>query len=224
VNSDGSFKDIIGTSAFTILNPGNSSILGLNITPGHPDDQSAYRSELAGLFAIVQIVNLLCSWANIVHGGCDGLSALNKAFNSWPLEPADPHFDMLSSLHSMLAESPLQWKTRHIEGHQDDNPQASLDFWAVQNIKMDNLAKICWMEHSSIAPFQYPITDEGFQVWLGNRKLSSSYSSGFFDHVHSKTILEWHSSHARFPAGYAHHINWDAGPPVTSSGSQTVGV
>jgi hypothetical protein len=112
--------------------------LGLNIVPGHPDNQSAYHIELAGLFAIVWIVNLLCSWANIVHGGievgCDGLSALNKAFDYWPLEPADPYFDMLSSLRTMIAESPLQWKTRHIEGHQDDNPQASLDFWAVQNI------------------------------------------------------------------------------------------
>jgi hypothetical protein len=110
----------------------------------------------------------------------------------------------------MMAESPLQWKTRHIEGHQDDNPQASLDFWAVQNIKVDNLAKIFWMEHSSTASVQYPISDEGFQVWLGNRKLSSSYSSVFFDHIHGKTILEWHSSHARFPACYARHINWEA--------------
>jgi hypothetical protein len=62
--SDGSFKVKFGTSAFTILDSGNSSILGLNIVPGHPDDQSAYHSELAGLFAIVRIVNLLCSWAN----------------------------------------------------------------------------------------------------------------------------------------------------------------
>jgi hypothetical protein len=106
--SDGSFKDKFGTSAFTILDSGDSSILGLNIVPVHPDNQSAYRSELAGLFAIVRIVNLLCSWANVVHGGievgCDGLSALNKAFDSWPLEPADPHFDMLSSLWTMIAE------------------------------------------------------------------------------------------------------------------------
>jgi hypothetical protein len=110
----------------------------------------------------------------------------------------------------MIAESPLQWKTRHIEGHQDDNPQASLDFWAVQNIKVDNLTRICWMEHSSTAPVQYPISGKGFQVWLGNRKLSSSYSSVFFDHINGKTILEWHSSHARFPACYARHINWEA--------------
>jgi hypothetical protein len=54
---------------------------------------------------------------------------------------------------------------------------------------MDNLTKIFWMQHSHSAPVFYPISDEGFQVWLGNRKLSSHQSSSFFDHIHGKTIL-----------------------------------
>ena len=45
--------------------PSPCSILALNLVPGHPDDQGAYRSELAGLFEIVLIVNLICSWADI---------------------------------------------------------------------------------------------------------------------------------------------------------------
>jgi hypothetical protein len=103
--SDGSFKDKFATSsAFTIVASLICSILGMNVVPGHPDDQSTYRSELAGL--IVLLVILLCSWSGILSGaieiGCDGLSALSKSFDSWHLEPANPHFDMLSSFDDCL--------------------------------------------------------------------------------------------------------------------------
>jgi hypothetical protein len=211
--SDGSFKDKFGTSAFTLVDAHACSIIGLNIVPGHPDDQGAYRSELAGLFGIVLIVNLLCSWAGITSGaievGCDGLSALNKAFDTWPLEPSDPHFDLLSALRKMILSSPIEWTTRHVAGHQDEDPTAKLDWWAEQNVQMDNLAKVFWMQHSHSAPVLYPISDEGFQVWLGDRKLSSHKPSVFFDHIHGKTILNWHASHHRFPACYARRIDWD---------------
>jgi hypothetical protein len=129
--SDGSFKDKFGTSAFTVVDDDETSILGLNVVPGHPDDQSAYRSKLAGLFGIVMLDNLLSKWAGILSGtievGCDGLSALNKAFDMWPLNPDDPHFDMLNSLRAMIAESPITWTTRHVDGHQDDDINATLD-------------------------------------------------------------------------------------------------
>ena len=139
--SDGSFKDKFGTSAFTIVDAHVCSIIGLNLVPGHPDDQSAYRSELAGLFAIVLIVNLICSWADIQAGGievgCDGLSALNKAFDTCPLETPGPQFDLLSALCTMISASPVTWTARHVPGHQDDDPSAKLDWWATKNIEME---------------------------------------------------------------------------------------
>jgi hypothetical protein len=100
--SDGSFKDKFGTSAVTVVDDDETSTLGLNVVRGHPDDQSACCSELAGLFSIFMLVNLLSKWAGFLSGaiqvGCDGLSALNKAFDMWPLDPDDPHFDTLNAL------------------------------------------------------------------------------------------------------------------------------
>jgi hypothetical protein len=56
--SDGSFIDKFGTLAFTIVDDHISSIIGLNVVPRHLGDQSAYRSELAGLYVIVLAANL----------------------------------------------------------------------------------------------------------------------------------------------------------------------
>ena len=72
----------------------------------------------------------------------------------------------------MISSSPVTWTMRHVPGHQDGDSSVKLDWWATQNIQMDNLAKVFWMQHSHLAPVFYPISDEGFQVWLSNRKLS----------------------------------------------------
>ena len=110
------------------------STLGLNLVPRPPKEQSAYCSKLAGLFAIVLIVNLICSWTDIQSGhikvGCNGLLALNKTFDTWPLEPSDPQFDLISALRAMISSSPVTWTTRHVPSHQDDNTSVKLDWWA----------------------------------------------------------------------------------------------
>jgi hypothetical protein len=111
---------------------------------------------LAGLYGIVLMVYILCSWAGLTSGGievgCNGLSVLDKVLDTWPLEPTDPHFDLLSALRTTIEKSPLKWTTRHIEGHQDNDATATLDFWAQKNIQMDNFAKVFWMQHSHLAP------------------------------------------------------------------------
>ena len=119
-------------------------ILDLNILLGHPDDQGAYCcGELAGLFAIILLVNLIYSLADItsrgIEVGYDSLSALNKGFDTWPLESSNLHFDLLSALWKMISSSPVTWRTPHVGSHQDDDPNAELDWWAKQNVQMDNL-------------------------------------------------------------------------------------
>ena len=44
-----------------------------------------------------------------------------KAFDTWPLEPSDPQFDLLSALRTMISSSAFTWTTRHVPGHQDDD-------------------------------------------------------------------------------------------------------
>jgi len=57
--SDGSFKDQFGTAALVIEGPdSDNQMLAVNVTPGHPEEQLSYRSELSGIFGIVTFVNL----------------------------------------------------------------------------------------------------------------------------------------------------------------------
>jgi hypothetical protein len=133
--SDGSFKDQYGTSAWAIEADSNidrctgadippeaasknNRCKGVNIVPDAPSDQSAYRSEVAGLFGIATMVRELCGFHDITAGtvylGCDGLFALLNCT------------DIDYVIRAMLQQWPVKWIPHHVLRHQDDDPTLSL--------------------------------------------------------------------------------------------------
>jgi hypothetical protein len=86
---DGSYKDDFGTAGFVLQawEQKENRILGANVTPGHPEDQNPYRSEIGGIFAIVVVVEALVKKHDIRAGtielGCDCESALTALFRPY---------------------------------------------------------------------------------------------------------------------------------------------
>jgi hypothetical protein len=79
--SDGSFKEGHGTASAIII--GNSTQIRCDVvTPGISGVQCSYRSELAGLFAAVYHIDMVCQHYQVTEGkvllACDGESALNQ--------------------------------------------------------------------------------------------------------------------------------------------------
>ncbi len=117
--SDGSFKDNKGTLAWVIKGE-ESRLVGYNWVPGEPLEQSAYRSELAGLLAAVTIVDELSSFNNIIAGkvtvGCDNISALDLAFDTdYILSTTMADHDILLAIRNILSSSKVEWHTEHIK-------------------------------------------------------------------------------------------------------------
>lgn len=58
---------------------------GVNVTPGNPSDQSAFWSELSGIYGFVTAVSVLCQVFQVTSGSitvaCDGESALDYVFD-----------------------------------------------------------------------------------------------------------------------------------------------
>jgi hypothetical protein len=64
--SDGSYKDLFGTAAWTIGTDDTEHIIsGHTICPGGPEAQSAYRSELTGLYSILAILHQVCLYFDV---------------------------------------------------------------------------------------------------------------------------------------------------------------
>jgi hypothetical protein len=177
--TDGSFKNTLGTAAFTLqpdLDTGSDThaYVMVNQTPGAPQDMDAYRAELGGIFGIIDLANQLCKENQILSGaitvGCDCASALTNITRIGHTTSQRPHHDMISGIRYLISVSPLQWTFHHVRGHQDDYAAYSqLDRWARLNIDMDALAKLYWTtltdQIDPPIPFSLPPFPGQWSIW-----------------------------------------------------------
>ena len=134
------------------------SITGDCMVPGHPEDQSAYRSELCGILGILlSLLRLLCQQYQISSGAITiaCVSAIRKSLDAdSTFSSRSAQFDLLSAIESIALELPISIKWRHVDGHQDDSRIGPLDRWEALNCEMDQAAKDRWHRSaSSHVPF-----------------------------------------------------------------------
>ena len=214
---DGSYKDQFGTAAFVIQRGASraSRILGANVTPGHPEEQNPYRSEVGGIFAIVITVEALTKVFDIQDGtievGCDCESGLTAIFEHEYDTPSQPHHDMIHEIQKKIALSPIKWKFRHVRGHQDKHIQAQyLDLWSQLNVEMDSLAKSYWNETQTVIEPFYPPNTFGWSLWIEERKLSNWNRHTLYNDAMAHDILDHWSNRRKIPENMIHSIDWEA--------------
>jgi hypothetical protein len=130
-----------------IVGTKNARVENCVINPGGKQDMSSYRGELTCIYSAVLLILRLSEYFGIQEGrvtlGCDGLSALQRAFDiSYPAKVDKPCYDLLVATHKLLSQSTIQWNTRHIDSHQDEHKRwEEINFWGRLNIEADALAK-----------------------------------------------------------------------------------
>lgn len=215
VISNGSFKEQFGTASWE-LEGGSSDgrIMGVVTAPGTWKDQSTYRSELTGIYSIMVCVKNLCEFYNITAGsielGCDGQSALDKAFNYVALiKVEDSNYDLLASIRNLWANSPIQWKFRYIKGHQDDvQSWDQLDRWAKLNIEMDLRAK----DHIKIAMISsrhYTLIGKPWSLWSQGEKILTGFTDTIYDLVHAEAAKEYWTRKDKLTQATIDSVNWE---------------
>ena len=115
--SNGSFKDSKGTSASVLTgDSGNVEIISVNNVPGSMEDQSAYRSKLAGIAGLLAHIKIICEKYDIHKGnitlGLDGERVLLLVSQDKEPEPHFRSYDMIKDIQTKLQELPIQvyWK------------------------------------------------------------------------------------------------------------------
>jgi hypothetical protein len=199
--ADRSFKNqFLGTAAFTLIDENTGHRLeGANLVRGQPSDQSAHRSELAGLFGIMIVCKLLCQVFKLSDGfieiACDGLAAGQHAlvYGSSP-SPTQDHFEMISAIKTMKQALPITSLYHHIEGHQKEKyPRRKLDKWAILNDKMDSLAKAFWTTQERRAHHS-PQQDVAFNEWtirINDKKICKNLKEAMRETIHSQQVQKW---------------------------------
>ena len=146
--SDGSFRPIEkkGTSGFIITSgkTTENSYQGCNWVPGLENEQSAYRSELAGISGLLASLKIIVKKFKITSGsieiGLDGESAKDQAEDDYFLKIQQSSFDVILDIRRRVKELPINIKWRWIKGHAREKG-FRLNWWHLMNEKMDKLAK-----------------------------------------------------------------------------------
>jgi hypothetical protein len=214
---DGSYKTHFGTAAYVIQDGDQreARILGANVTPGHPADQNPYRSEVAGIFAVVIIVEAITKAHGLLNGtielACDCESGITAIFTHEYDSPSQPHYDLIHEIRKKISTSPIEWKYRHVRGHQDKHINVKLlDRWGQLNVEMDGLAKAYWNEtYNTVAPF-YPISSHGWSLWIGDRKLTAWDRNALYNHAQATDIIDHWSERRQIPQELIYSIDWES--------------
>ena len=179
IMTDGSEKDKRSTSGFLYIGKDDTNLFeGGNHVPGREKDQNSFRAELAGILALVLIINYICKEHEITSGeitlGCDCKSALRYCFSDKRLAPCTtPCYDIIRRICQGMARSPINWKQRHVQGHQDDHKNYDqLDTWGKANCRAHNLAAKFMASHPGYINKSFE-ADDGWTVKINGDNVVS---------------------------------------------------
>ncbi len=214
--SDGSYKNDNGTSAFLLCAADvTNCIIGVNAVPGSPSEQSAYRSELAGVSGILLALKILCKKFDITSGsveiGLDGQQALEAASGNWPLKVHQPDFDLLKDIRAKVKLLPVAITWHWIRGHQDDHEDYhNLDTRAKLNIQADSLAKAFW-NHCEKNNKRLPNQDFGNDGWtyrFNHQKRSRLEKKELYAELFGDATRDYWIDKGQIQVQEIHSIDW----------------
>ena len=193
--------------------------------PGPIREGDSYRCELAGLIAIMILVNIICKAHHVTSGSlqvaCDNISTLRIFDPSFRPEPSQESFDLVCCLHHLVKSASVTCSAVHVEGHAADNkPKCAMSRLELLNDEMDHTAKAYWNHllshrHPMTAP-HLSVANEGWSTWKGATKITSSHQKTLYpllqDHL---TMDYWTKPHtlqptARIQPEAIRDVDWEA--------------
>jgi hypothetical protein len=145
-----SHKNKCGTASWRIMADTNEAEqwAGLRVTPGRKDDQSAFRSEIVGIYAMAVVIELICKFFHISNGsvssGSDCEAALYYIFDRNKKSTATTnYFDLIMATREVLDQLSISFSHRHVPAHQYISRE-KMDILGRANDDCDTDAKAFW--------------------------------------------------------------------------------
>jgi len=191
--SDGSYMNQMGAATWTIESAmAENRIKGSGWTLDSIDDQSAYQSELFGLWGILHTLLCITKECKIKSGGvtvtCDRLAALKKAQHTSPPNPANQYYDINGAIYYIQQLLPLELKFKHVKGHQDMGLTTVLDCTAYMNIECDSRVKEQILTFKE-GPQKYKIPHKGWCCYIQDKRVTHNLMTALWEHINGSAII-----------------------------------
>jgi hypothetical protein len=85
----------------------------------------------------------------------------------------------------MWKQSLIEWRVRHVKGHQDDfKTQDDIDRWGRLNIEIDILAK-SHINYAKTCPRNFALSHEPWSLWMNGDKVKKNIDQTLYELVHA---------------------------------------
>jgi len=208
--SHGSYKDDRGSVAWIIEGPDSSlRLVGKTYTPGHPGNHSSFRSEVAG---IVGVLHTLTFWVPHLAKppfrlACDGLSVVHRLNNQKPIEPTEPHADLLLAAHNLILESAYNIHLVFVKGHQDTGFPTVLTQDAWLNVEVDLLAKTKLAEPHA-GPDRYRLPGNPWSCYTGTTRVVTQLVTTLRNHINGQETLSYWENRRKLAQRELQQVDW----------------
>jgi hypothetical protein len=218
--SDGSYSELkgIGTASWVLSTASNTSFITAGaISPGPPNIQTSYRSEILGLLGILEALDNFCTKWDIHNGKCtiycDGLSALEKVMTATlaSVNTRQKCCDLISACVKLKLNIPIDLAFAHVKGHQDDAIAIhNLSVPAQLNVLMDNLAKSLLADTDTDAAVSLGGHRLGFSLPVHTHVIHQQMKETLYDSISIEKGHKYWISKERYGVHDISSIDWKA--------------
>ena len=202
--SDGSYhpEAKLGSAAWVFVDKHFDKIIkGQSISPGSRSLQSAYRSEILGLLALLDYITTTfrtISSSAVLTIYSDNERALDVVAN-WTcdrLTPKQKHADLISALLKVRDSLGIKIQVQHVKAHQDDSiPYEQLSLPAKLNVDMDADTKALiqvMMTCPDVCANKEPHPSSFSLCWWKSQPIYHDLDHELYYHItHDKMIQYW---------------------------------
>ena len=229
--SDGSYNENkgLGTASWILSTQDRTAFITAGaISPGNPEIQTSYRSEILGILGILEEVDAMCTQFQLTDGTCtifcDGLSALQviQEASIQSVNTRQASCDLISACVKLKNKIPITLKYAHVKGHQDDRQQlCNLSVPAQLNVLMDGLAKDLLEDNRDINPQTLSGHYLGFTLPRHTGTIFQKFKESLYDSIMTKKCHSYWISKDRYRVEDINNINWTAQANAMSGTNKT---
>jgi len=168
-------------------------LLVVNLVPGHARNQSSHCSELAGILAIMKLLQMLHEEHDLTNGsftfGLDNKEARLAVMGQEGPKVSKVDYDMIIDIRKRKDTIPIAFDSKWKEGHQDDTNKdySTMDIWTLLNIEMDIHTGECYQLHKEEECPNIAMANESLTVWIDDEKLSCFDKQMLYNKVFART-------------------------------------
>jgi len=208
--SDGSFKEEARAAAWIIEGPTSELRLTRQWhTPGPTDRHSSFCSKVAG---IVRVLYTLTFWPPMTvkpsfRIACDGLSVVPHLQMIRPIDPTEPHADLLMAAQNLLNTSNYKVELAFVCGHQDTGHPTVLTRDAWLNVEADLLTK-AMVSALFKGPSHFRLPGNSWGCYTGTNRVVTQLQQSLQKFINRNTTLSYWEKRKQCSYDQLQEIDW----------------